>query len=119
MVEQNDKDMMDGPLALVGETRLAFPQQKQKQKQMAEHGEAWTKCHDRSSIIIISKDEKDWIDPETGVPYAGFELGDINMITMKNILKFKNSVIVLHDMGDKVNKDIVYFFTDGRKEMFN
>ena len=45
--------------------------------------------HDRSSIIIVCKDEKDWIDPKTGVPYAGFEMGDIYMITMKNMFKFK------------------------------
>ena len=44
--------------------------------------------HDRRSIIIICKDGKDWIDPETGKPYAGFDLGDINMITLKNILNF-------------------------------
>ena len=33
---------------------------------------------------------------------------------MKNILKIKNSVIV--DMGDKFNKDIVYYFTEGRNK---
>ena len=38
------------------------------------------------------------------------------MITMKNINKFQNSVIVLDDMGDKFNKDIVYYFTEGRKK---
>ena len=43
-------------------------------------------------------------------------MGDINMITMKNILKFQNSVIVLDDMGDKINKDIIYYFTEGRNE---
>ena len=56
------------------------------------------------------------IYPKTGVPYAGFEMGDINIITMKNILKFQNSVIVLDDMGDKFNKDIVYYFTEGRNK---
>ena len=35
---------------------------------------------------------------------------------MKNILKFKNSVIVLDDMGDKFNKDIVNCFTEGRNK---
>ena len=58
-------------------------------------------------IIIVCKDEKDWNDPKTGVPYAGFEMGDIHMITMKIIHKFQNSVIVLNDMGDKFKKDIV------------
>ena len=36
------------------------------------------------------------------------------MITSKNKSKFKDSVIVLDDMGDKLNKDIAYFFTEGR-----
>ena len=38
------------------------------------------------------------------------------MITVKNILKFKNSVNVLDDMGDKFNKHIVYYFTEGRNK---
>ena len=36
------------------------------------------------------------------------------MITSKNKSKFKDSVIVLHDMGDKLNKDIAYYFTESR-----
>ena len=36
------------------------------------------------------------------------------MITSKNKSKFKDSVIVLDDMGDKLNKDIAYYFTEGR-----
>ena len=36
------------------------------------------------------------------------------MITSKNKSKFKKSVIVLDDMGDKLNKDIAYYFTEGR-----
>ena len=32
----------------------------------------------------------------------------------KNKSKFKDSVIVLDDMGDKINKDIAYCFTEGR-----
>ena len=70
----------------------------------------------QKQIIIVCKDEKDWIDHKTGAPYAGFEKGDINMMTMKNILKFENSVIVLDDMGDKFDKDIVYYFTEGRNK---
>ena len=58
--DQDNKDVMEGHSALV-------PQQTQKQKQ----------------IIRICKDEKDWIDLETGEPYAGFDMGDISMITMK------------------------------------
>ena len=59
------------------------------------------------NIIIVCKDDRDWIDPETGEFYIGFKC-DINMITSKNKSKFKDSVIVLHDMGDKLNKDIAY-----------
>ena len=36
------------------------------------------------------------------------------MITSKIKSKFKDSVIVLDDMGDKLNKDIAYYFTEGR-----
>ena len=36
------------------------------------------------------------------------------MITSKNKSKFKDSLIVLDDMGDKLNKDIAYYFTEGR-----
>ena len=69
-------------------------------------------------IIIVCKDEKDWIDPETGVLYAGFEMDDINTITMNKILKFQNSVIVPDDMGDNFSKDVVYYFTEGRNKNF-
>ena len=36
------------------------------------------------------------------------------MITSKNKSKFEASVIVLDDMGDKLNKDIAYYFREGR-----
>ena len=36
------------------------------------------------------------------------------MITSKNKSKFKDNVIVLDDMGDKLNKDIAYYFTEER-----
>ena len=36
------------------------------------------------------------------------------MITSKNKSKFKDSVIVLDDMGDKLNEDIAYYFLEGR-----
>ena len=74
---------------------------------------------EQKRIIIVCKDERDWIDTKSGVPYAGFEMGDMNMITMKNILKFQNSVIVFDDMGDKFNKDIVYYFTEGRNKKYS
>ena len=66
------------------------------------------------NIIIVCKDDRDWIDPETGEFYIGFNTCDINMITSKNKSKFKDSVIVLDDMGDNLNKDIAYYFTEGR-----
>ena len=44
---------------------------------------------DQRSFIIVCKDEKDWIYPETGESSAGFVMGDIKMITMKNTLKFQ------------------------------
>ena len=37
------------------------------------------------------------------------------MITLENILKFQNSVIVFDDMGDKF-KDILYYFTEGKNK---
>ena len=36
------------------------------------------------------------------------------MITKNNMHKFPNCVIVLDDMGDRLNKDIGYYFTEGR-----
>ena len=41
------------------------------------------------------------------------------MITMKNTLKFENSVIVIDDIGDKFNKDIVLIFTEGRNKKYS
>ena len=36
------------------------------------------------------------------------------MITKNNMHKFQNCVIVLDDMGDRLNKDTAYYFTEGR-----
>ena len=66
------------------------------------------------NILIVCKDVRDWMDPENGEFYIGFNTCDINMITSKNKSKFKDSVIVLDDMGDTLNKDIAYYFTEGR-----
>ena len=63
---------------------------------------------------MCKKDDTDWIDPQTGEFYFGLNKCDINMITSKNKPKFKDSVIVFDDMGDKLNKDIAYYFTEGR-----
>ena len=40
------------------------------------------------------------------------------MIKSKNLPNFKDSVIVLDDMGNKLNKDIAYYFTEGRHHNF-
>ena len=66
------------------------------------------------SIVIVCKDDRDWINPETDKFYTGFNKCDMNMITKNNMQKFRNCVIVLDDMGDKLNKDIDYYFTEGR-----
>ena len=39
---------------------------------------------------------------------------DINMTTTKNMPNFKDSIAVLDDMGDKLNRDMAYYFTEGR-----
>ena len=61
----------------------------------------------------MCKDDRDWIDPESTKFYTGFNKCDINIIT-KNMHKFQNFVIVLDDMGNRLNKDIGYYFTEGR-----
>ena len=66
------------------------------------------------NIVIVFKDDRDWINPETNKFYTGFNKCDMNMITKNNMQKFRNCVIVLDDMGDKLNKDIDYYFTEGR-----
>ena len=66
------------------------------------------------NIIIVCKDDRDWIDPKTGEFFIGFDTCDIYLIRSKNKSKFKDSVIVLDDMSDKLNKDIAYYFTEGR-----
>ena len=66
------------------------------------------------NIVIVCKDDRDWIDPESNKFYTGFNKCDINMITKNNMHKFQNCVIVLDDMGDRLNKDIADYFTEGR-----
>ena len=66
------------------------------------------------NIAIVCKDDTDWVDPETGEFYIGFNKCDMSMITTKNMSNFKDSVIVIDDMGDKLNKDIGFYFTEGR-----
>ena len=66
------------------------------------------------NVIKVCKDDRYWIDPETGEFFIGFNKCDINMITSKNKPKLKDSVIFLNYMGDKLSKDIAYYFTEGR-----
>ena len=37
------------------------------------------------NIIIVCKDDRDWIDPQTGEFYIGLNTCDKNMITSKNV----------------------------------
>ena len=60
------------------------------------------------NIVIVCKDDRDWIDPESNKFYTGFNKCDINIITKNNMHKFQNCVRVLDDMGDRLNKDIIY-----------
>ena len=62
----------------------------------------------------MCKDDREWIDPESNKFYTGFNKCDINMITKNNMHKIQNCVIVFDDMGDRLNKDIAYYFTEGR-----
>ena len=62
----------------------------------------------------MCKDDRDWIDPESNKFYTGSNKCDINIITKNDMHKFQNCVIVLDDMGDRLNKDIGYYFTEGR-----
>ena len=42
------------------------------------------------NIVIVCKDDRDWIDPESNKFYTGFNKCDINMITKNNMHKFQN-----------------------------
>ena len=66
------------------------------------------------NIVIVRKDDRDWIDPETNEFYIGFNNCDINMITTNNMYRFKDCVIVVDDMDDRLNKGITNYFTKER-----
>ena len=66
------------------------------------------------NIVIVCKDDRDWIDPESNKIYTGLNKCDTNMITKNNMHKYQNCVIILDDMGDRLNKEIAYYFTEGR-----
>ena len=40
-------------------------------------------------IVIVCKDDRDWIDPESNKFYTRFNKRDINMITKNNMQKFQ------------------------------
>ena len=42
------------------------------------------------NIVILCKDDRDWIDLESNKFYTGFNKCDINMITKNNMHKFQN-----------------------------
>ena len=44
---------------------------------------------DQRSIVIVCKDDRDWIDPESNKFYTGFNKCDINMITKIICINFK------------------------------
>ena len=114
MVEQDIKqDQEQGNKDIVEQDNKE--KQEQDNRDMMD-GEAWSETHqERKQIIIVCKDERDWINPETGKSYSDFNMCDINMIISKIIHNFKDSVIVLDDMGDKSNKFVAYYFTEGRR----
>ena len=89
--------------SLVNQEQSSFTDQNQDQNQ-----------NQAKNIVIVFKDDRDWIDPESKRFYTGFNKCDINMITKNNMYKFQNCVIVLDDMGDRLNKDIGFYFTEGR-----
>ena len=73
------------PSSLVNHEQSSFTDQNQNQAQA-------------KNIVIMCKDDRDWIDPESIKFYTGFNKCDINMITKNNMHKFQNCVIVLDDM---------------------
>ena len=80
--------------------------QSQVQDQVQDQVQHQVQDQDQRSIVIVCKDDRDWIDPESNKFYTGFNKCDINMITKNNMHKFQNCVIVLDDIGDRLNKDI-------------
>ena len=97
------------PSSLVNYKQSSFTDQNQNQDQNENQNQDQAK-----NIVIMCKDDRDWIDPESNKFYTGFKKCDINMITKNNMQKFQNCVKVLDDMGDSLNKDIAYYFTEGR-----
>ena len=115
--EQDDENIIehvqiDKNIIEQGQVDKNVIEQGQDNKNLAEH-QGTCSADGQRPIIKVFKDEKDWINRETGVPYVGFEMGDINMITIKNIDKLKNSIFVLDDMASEFSRHIKYYFTEG------
>ena len=45
--------------------------------------------HQANNIVIVCKDDRDWIDPESNKFYTGFNKCDMNMNTTINMQNFK------------------------------
>ena len=89
--------------------------QDQNQNQNRDQNQNQDQNQDQAkNIVIVCKDDRDWIDPESIKFYTGFNKFDINMITKNNMHKFQNCVIVLDDLGDSLNKGIAYYFNEGK-----
>ena len=67
---------------------------------------------------IVCKDDSEWINPETVEPYDGFNMCTVDLITSENIEYFENSVIVIDDRSNKLNKDIAEFLLVGDMIIF-
>ena len=72
------------PSSLVNHEQSSFTDQKQNQDQNQNQNQDQAK-----NIVIVCKDDTDWIDPEYNKFYTGFYKCDINMITKKICIKFK------------------------------
>ena len=70
----------------------------------------------KKEVIIVCRDDNDWINPETGEPYDGFDMCTMDMITSENIEYFENSVIVIDDMVNKLNNETADYFGGGRHD---
>ena len=84
--------------------------------------EAWSETYkqdeeeNKKELILVCKDAKDYINPETGLLYDGFNMCGIDMITSKKIDHFEKCVIVIDDMGNKLKIDIAEYFAVGRHD---
>ena len=66
-------------LKLYLDSRSGYTDQNQNQNQDQDLRSSFT--DQDKNIIIVCEDDRDWIDPETGEFYIGFNTCDINMIT--------------------------------------